>query len=366
MSIKIPVYQPCLDGKEKEYVLDCLESNWISSRGAYIKRFEDAFSSYLGIQHSISVSNATVGLHLALVTLGIGEGDEVIVPTFTYIASVSTISQTGARPVFVDSLFPTWQMDPEQVKKKITPRTKAIMAVHLYGHPCDMDALTAIAKEAGIFLIEDCAEAMGSQFQDKNVGTFGDISVFSFFGNKTITTGEGGMLVTNNETLWEKAYHYRMHGLAKYREYWHDVLGYNYRMTNICAAIGLAQLENIAEKIARKRKLAFSYMEKLKDVPVTFHSETEKVFHTFWMVSILTETPAEREELRTFLQHEGIETRPTFYPVHTMPMFSQKYMKMPVAEILGHNGINLPSFPALTGEQLDEICAIIRSYFATK
>jgi len=362
-AIKIPIYQPALDGNEKKYVNDCLDSNWISSRGKYITLFEDAFSAYVGIEHSISVCNATVGLHLALVTLGLGEGDEVIVPSFTYIASVSTICHTGAKPVFVDSVRDTWQVDPEAVRKKITPATKAIMAVHIYGHPCDMEALSAIAKEYGIFLIEDCAEAFGSKFKGKNVGTFGDISVFSFFGNKTITTGEGGMIVTHNETLFEKAYHYKMHGLAKYREYWHDTLGYNYRMTNICAAIGLAQLEHAGEKIAAKRKLAENYMLRLEGAPVEFHKETEHVFHTYWMNSILTETPIIREQLREHLKTKGIETRPTFYPVHTMPMFSHKYMKLPVAEILGHNGINLPSWPALKDEDIDFICDGIKEFY---
>ncbi len=263
MSFRIPIYQPSLDGNEKKYVNECIDTSWISSRGDFIKRFEDEFTEFIGVNHAISVSNGTVALHLALVTLGIGQGDEVIVPSFTYIASVSTICHAGATPVFVDSLEDTWQMNPEDVKRKITSKTRAIMVVHLYGQTCEMDELVSIAKENNIFLIEDCAEAFGSKYNNKMAGSFGDIACFSFYGNKTITTGEGGMVVTNDETLWDRAYHLRMHGLAKYRQYWHDVLGFNYRMTNICAAIGLAQLENAKEKIFKKRELAEKYTELL-------------------------------------------------------------------------------------------------------
>lgn len=363
MNFKIPIYQPELTGNEKKYVNECLETNWISSRGQFIKKFEDAFCKFVGASHAVSCSNGTVALHLALVTLGIGEGDEVIVPSFTYIASVSTIVMTGATPVFVDSLEDTWQLNPEHVRKKITSKTKAIMAVHLYGHACDMDSLSAIAKEYNLFIIEDCAEAFGSKYKNKHVGTFGDISTFSFYGNKTITTGEGGMLITNDETLFDRAYHLRMHGLAKYREYWHDVIGFNYRMTNICAAIGLAQLELAEDKIQRKRKLAELYAKKLHSLPVQPHKENKDVFHSYWMYSILVDTPEERENLREHLKNNSIETRPTFYPVHTMPMFSQKYQKLPVAESLGWRGINLPSWPGLKENNLDEIVDCIRDFF---
>jgi perosamine synthetase len=366
MEYKIPIYKPSLDGNEKKYVNECLDSSWISSRGEFISRFENEFRKFIGVEHATAVSNGTVALHLALVTLGIGPGDEVIVPSFTYIASVSNISQTGAIPVFVDSLENTWQMDPKDIKRKITPKTKAIMAVHLYGHPCEMDELVKIAKENDIFIIEDCAEAFGSTYNGRYVGTFGDLSIFSFYGNKTITTGEGGMIVTNDETLYDRAYHLKMHGLAKYREYWHDVLGFNYRMTNICGAIGLAQLEKAGEKIAKKRQLAGWYNEALKDLPVKPHGEFGNVFHSYWMYSILTGSPDERDGLRDFLKNAGIETRPTFLPVHTMPMFSHRYQKLPIAEYLGWHGINLPSYPALTKDLVEFIAANIGKYYSTK
>jgi len=363
MNNNIPIYQPSLDGNEKKYVNECLDTSWISSRGEFIPRFENEFRKFIGIEHATAVSNGTVALHLAIVTLGIGLGDEVIVPSFTYIASVSTIAITGATPVFVDSLEDTWQMDPQDVKRKITPKTKAIMAVHLYGHPCDMDELVKIANENSLFLIEDCAEAFGSTYKKKHVGTFGDLATFSFYGNKTITTGEGGMLVTNDETLYDRAYHLKMHGLAKYRQYWHDVLGFNYRMTNICAAIGLAQLEKANEKILKKRLIVKWYNESLQNLPIKHHGEFGEVFHSYWMYSILVESPQIREDLRKYLSEKGVETRPTFFPVHTMPMFSQKFQKLPIAEYLGWHGINMPSWPGLTQDNIKYISDEISNFF---
>lgn len=364
MKYKIPIYRPALEGNEKKYVNECLDTNWISSRGGFIEKFEKSFADYIGCNYAATVSNGTVALHLALVTLGIGASDEVIVPSFTYIASVSSIVYAGAVPVFVDSLEDSWQLDPEDVKKKITPKTKAIMAVHLYGHPCEMDEIMKIAKEYNLFVIEDCAESLGSTYKGKHCGTFGDISTFSFYGNKTLTTGEGGMVVTNDETLHDRAYHFKMHGLAKYREYWHDVIGFNYRMTNICAAIGLAQLENLSSRIERKRKLAEFYIKCFKDLSLSYHKETGDVFHSYWMFSVQTEHPNQRDELRDHLKLNGIETRPSFYPVHTMPMFAAKYRKLPVAEKLGWCGINLPSFPTLTQDEQNYICEKIKEYYS--
>jgi len=364
MNYRIPLYQPSLDGNERKYVTECLDSTWISSKGKFIKLFEDEFAKFIGVNHATTVSNGTVALHLALTTLGIREGDEVIVPSFTYIASVSSISHTGATPIFVDSLTDTWQMNPDDVRRKITPRTKAIMVVHLYGHPCEMNELTKIAREHNIFLIEDCAEAFGSQYEGKHVGVFGDMAVFSFYGNKTITCGEGGMVVTNDETLYDRAYHLKMHGLAKHREYWHDVLGFNYRMTNICAAIGLAQLENAKEKISMKRQLMIWYNELLHGLPVTPHGESANVFHSYWMYSILVGNPELRDALRSNLAASGIETRPTFFPVHTMPMYARRYQRLPVAESLGWRGVNLPSWPGLSKEHVGEIAAVIVQFFS--
>jgi len=366
MKIEIPIYQPSLTGNEKKYVNDCLDSTWISSKGKYIAAFEDSFAAYLGVNHAASVCNGTVAIHLALLALGIGPGDEVIVPTLTYIASVNAISYTGATPVFVDSLAGTWQMNPEDVKKKITAKTKAVMAVHLYGHPCDMDELVLVCKQHSLFLIEDCAESTGSTFNGRLTGTFGDIATFSFFGNKTITTGEGGMVVTNDETLYDRVFHFKGQGLAKHRQYWHDVIGYNYRMTNICAAIGLAQFEQLDYFLKRKRQVANWYKQYLDNQVTTFHGEEKNVYHSYWMCSILVETPAQREQLRDVLAAAGVETRPLFYPIHTMPMYSTKFQKHPVAENLGWRGINLPSYPLLEEEQIRYICKIINDHFTKK
>jgi perosamine synthetase len=294
--------------------------------------------------------------------LGIGPGDEVIVPTLTYIASVNAIVYTGATPVFVDSLADTWQMDPDDVVKKLTPKTRAVIAVHLYGHPCDLHSLRTICNDRGLFLVEDCAESIGSKYKDRQTGTFGDISTFSFFGNKTITTGEGGMVITNDETLHDRAVHFKGQGLAKHRQYWHDVVGYNYRMTNICAAIGLAQLEQVQTFIDRKIAIANLYRDGLKDSGILFHEQHADVLHTYWMCSILVQQPADRDPLREHLAAHGIETRPLFYPVHTMPMYSNKYQRHPVAESLGWRGINLPSYPSLTNDDVAFIVEKIVEY----
>lgn len=362
--IRVPVYQPSLSGREKEYVNDCLDSSWISSKGAYIQRFEAAFAKRVGVGHAASVCNGTVAIHLALVALGIGPGDEVIVPTLTYIASVNAIKYTGATPIFVDSCKDTWQIDPKDVRAKITPKTRAVMAVHLYGHPCDMDELLAISAEHDLFLVEDCAEALGTLYKGKHVGSFGHISTFSFFGNKTITTGEGGMVVTNDTTLNDRVVHFKGQGLAAHRQYWHDVVGYNYRMTNICAAIGLAQLEQMDGFLAKKRILAERYKAGLQGLPLSVHGEFGEVYHSYWMVSILLEDASRRDALKEFLAAKGIETRPLFYPVHTMPMYCERFQRHPVAEYLGWRGMNLPSWPDLPLETVDEICAAIREFHA--
>lgn len=330
-----------------------------------MKEFEQNFSAYVGTKYGTAVNNGTVALHLALLALGIGKGDEVIVPALTYVASVNTIRYTGATPVFVDSLADTWQIDPDDVEKKITKNTRAIIPVHLYGYPCDMDRIMEIAKKYNLFVIEDCAEAIGSEYRGRKVGTFGDIACFSFFGNKTITTGEGGMVLTNDATLYERSCRLKDQGTAKDREYWHDIIGYNYRMTNICAAIGVAQLGRVEEFIKKKIELAEYYMSRLENTPVVCHKNLNKenIRHTYWMFSILAKDAEERAALRNHMKADGIETRPTFYPAHTLPMYSEKYQKLPVAESLGWRGINLPSWPMLTKEQLDVVCNSIISYY---
>jgi len=362
-AIRIPVYRPDLSGNEYTYVNECLDSGWISSKGKFVSVFEKAFADYLGVEFATGVCNGTTALHLALLALGIGPGDEVIVPTLTYIAAVNAISYTGALPVFVDSLSADWQMDPADIARKITPRTRAIMVVHLYGHPCNMAEISALAKRHGLFVIEDAAEAFGASFDGRLVGGFGDISTFSFYGNKTITTGEGGMVVTNDPTLFDRAKHLKGQGLAEHRQYWHDVIGYNYRMTNICAAIGLAQLERCEDILQRKRKLADLYARNLAAAPVEIQGESPRARHSYWMVSILVPSLQDRDPLREALAAEGIETRPVFFPVHTMPMYAGRFQRHPVAEDIGWRGLNLPSWPGLSEGDVDEICMVIARYF---
>jgi perosamine synthetase len=362
-AIDIPVYQPFLEGNERKYVAECMESSWISSKGPYVAKFEQAFADFIGAKYAASVCNGTVALHLALVSLGIGPGDEVIVPTLTYIASVNAITYTGAHPVFVDSQEDTWQIEPEDVRKKISEKTKAILPVHLYGHPCPMDELIEISRQHDLFVVEDCAEATGSLYKGRHVGGFGHISAFSFYGNKTITTGEGGMIATNDETLLERVCHFKGQGLAKFREYWHDTIGYNYRMTNLCCAIGLAQLEQVANILSRKKQIFNWYSQNLANLPLTLHRAIGDVEHSYWMVSIVVESPHDRENLREYLKACGIETRPVFYPIHTMPMYSTKFQRHPVAEKIGWRGINLPSWPGLTEEHVSLISECIQRYY---
>ncbi len=362
MNYKYPVYQPNLNGNEKKYVQECLDSTWISSKGKFIKQFEDNFSNFTGIKNSVAVSNGTVALHVALLALGIGISDEVIVPTFTYIASVNAIKYVNAKPVFVDSDPRTWQIDPSKIRDKISRRTKAIMAVHIYGHPCEMDEIKRIANKYKLFIIEDCAEAIGTFYNGRHAGSFGDISTFSFFGNKAITTGEGGAVCTNDDNLADLSIRIKGQGLAKNQEYFHDIIGYNYRMTNICAAIGCAQLERIEEILDKKYKLAEYYIDSIKNLGIDYHKASENVKHSYWMFTILVNSEEERTKLRKFLSERGIETRPAFHPVHTMPMYLENE-SYPVAEDLSKRGVNLPSYPDLTKADISFITSTIASFY---
>ena len=366
MSYRYPVYQPSFSGEERRLVLDCIDSTWISSKGRYIGEFEQRFASYLGARHALSVSNGTVALHVALMALGIGPGDEVLVPTLTYIASANAVRYVGADVVFVDSEPGYWQIDPEDAERRITARTRAIMPVHLYGHACDMARIRALADKYGLLVIEDCAEAIGTEYEGRRVGTFGDISTFSFFGNKTITTGEGGMVVTGNDQFADLVNRLKGQGLAQDREYWHDLVGYNYRMTNICAAIGCAQIGRIDEIVERKQQIAGWYRDSLAGLPVEIHAVRPGTFHSYWMVSILTSESRDRDPLRAHLKAGGIETRPVFNPIHQMPMYAAPERHFPVAENLASRGINLPSYPDLSRADVEAIGASIRAYFGER
>lgn len=362
---RIPVYQPDLSGNERRYVLECIDSSWISSIGSFIGRFEEAVAQETGAPHAIAVCNGTVALHLALHCLGIGPGDEVIVPTFTYISSVNTIAQTGATPVFAESLSHDWNLDPADVARRISARTKAIMAVHLYGAPCDMAALTELANAHGLRVVEDCAEALGSRIGGRHVGTFGDIGTFSFFGNKTVTTGEGGMVIAGDDALAARLRMVKGQGQSLTRRYWHEMFGFNYRMTNVEAAIGLAQMERLEDIARRKAAIAQDYRTSLSGLPVVFQRCSPKVQSSNWLVSVALPAGSDREAVMTHMAACGIETRPVFYCAHEMPMYARPGEKFPVAQDLAARGISLPSYPALSKADVARVCQALAGALAT-
>lgn len=351
----IPVAEPSLGREELENVVKALESGWISSKGEYIQRFEEKFSEYCGCKHGIATSNGTTALHLALTALGIGRGDEVLVPTLTFISTANAVTYTGAKPVFVDSHRRYWCMDPEKMEEKITKKTKAVIPVHLYGHPCDMDPIKEIAREHDLKIIEDAAEAHGAEYKKKKVGSLSDISCFSFYGNKIITTGEGGMCLTDNKKLTEKMRILRDHGMNPEKKYWHDVVGFNYRMTNLQAAIGLAQLEKIDRFIEKKREIAALYNSLLRDSDLVLPPEEKWAKNVYWMYSILVEG---RDKLIEKLRRKGVDSRPFFPPIHQQPCHKTKD-KLLVAEELSKKGLNLPSSVTLKEEEIKKIAAVI-------
>ncbi|MEA2018958.1 MAG: aminotransferase class I/II-fold pyridoxal phosphate-dependent enzyme, partial [Campylobacterota bacterium] len=321
-----PVAIPNLNGNEFKYLTDAFLSTWISSQGEYINRFEENFSNYCDTKYGVAVSNGTVALHLALITLGIGEGDEVIVPDLTFAATINTVLHANATPVIVDVEEKSWCIDPKEIEKAITPKTKAIIPVHIYGQSCDMVAIMDIAKKHNLKVIEDCAEAHGAMQNNQKVGSFGDIGCFSFFGNKVITTGEGGICVTNSLELDEKMRVLRDHGMSKTKRYWHDVIGYNYRMTNLQAAIGLAQLERIEDIHKNRRKYENNYKDILDNSKFTFQNDIEGHRRITWLVSVLLDENINREEYIQNLKEKGIDARPFFYPLSDMDIY-KKYCK---------------------------------------
>jgi len=360
----IPIAAPVLAGNEKKYVMDCLNSTWISSVGKYVKWFEESFAEFCGAKHAVSCSNGTAALHLALMALGVGPGDEVIVPTLTFVATANAVTYCGARPVFIDSEPETWNLNPDLLEKKITPRTKGIICVHLYGHPVDMDPVLKIAYRHGLFVLEDAAEAHGAEYKTQPVGSLGDIATFSFYGNKIIVTGEGGMVVTNNDNLAHKVRQLKGQGMDRQRRYWFPTVGYNYRMTNIQAAIGLAQLEKADWHIQRRREIASWYYERLREVSgLILPVEKEWAKNVYWMFSIVLDknTSIDRDEVMVALREEGIETRPFFYPIHTLPPYQRfaEEADFRVANRLSARGINLPTWAGLKKGDIDLICEVL-------
>ncbi|HVR88209.1 MAG TPA: DegT/DnrJ/EryC1/StrS family aminotransferase [Candidatus Limnocylindria bacterium] len=370
---RIPVCEPALDGNELTYITDAVRSGWISSGGDYLRRFEEGFARYVGVGQGIGTTSGTTALHLALAALGVGSGHEVIIPDFTMIASAFAVCYCGAMPVFVDADPETWNMDVAQLAAKIGPRTKAIMAVHIYGHPTDMDPLLALARTKRIAVLEDAAEAHGALYKGRRCGSLADLAAFSFYANKAITTGEGGMVVTNDAALADECRSLRNLSFPRTggRVYLHDRIGFNYRMSNLQGALGLAQLERIDTYVAARRAHAARYAERLAAVrALQLPAERPWATSSYWMYAVVLrdEAPIGRDELAARLAADGIETRPFFQPMHVQPALLRYGASgagaYPVADRLAARGLYLPSGSDLTDAQIDRVCGAVARHLA--
>ena len=356
----IPVNTPLLSGNELKYVSECIETGWISSEGPFIKQFEDNFSNYIGLDYGIAVSNGSAALDIAIKALGISNGDEVIVPTFTIISPVQSIVTAGGTPVLVDSDLTTWNMDVNQIEAKISSKTKAILVVHIYGLPVEMDLILNLCEKYNLLLIEDAAEMHGQTYNNQKCGSFGDISIFSFYPNKHITTGEGGMILTNNSELALKCQ--KLRNLAfepNGRRFVHNEIGWNYRMTNLQAALGIAQLENIEFHINRKREIGQKYMSGLKEINM-FQlpmEKTEFASNIYWVFGLLAETENIQQKMVAYLSENQIGTRPFFWCMHEQPVFNKMGLfigeRYPNAEKMARSGFYLPSGLGLKDTEID-------------
>lgn len=357
---------PVLGERELAYTSEAIRSGWISSLGRYVTDFEARFSEYCGVHYGIGVSNGTAALHVALASLGVGPGDEVIIPTLTHVACANMVKLTGAKPLLADSEWNTWGVSRSSLEIKITPRTKAIMVVHLYGHPVDMSPILEIAERRSLAVIEDAAEAHGAEYRDRKAGGLGTLGCFSFYANKIITTGEGGMVVTDDPELALRCRKLRDQAYENERRFWHTEMGYNYRLTNVQAAIGVAQLERIEEFIETRRRNARLFNQLLQGVPgVSLPPEADWARNVYWMYSIVIGEAfgMTRDALMDYLRAYNIESRPFFYPVHLQPLYRSHYEgeRFPVAEMLSERGLNLPSGNELTEKQVHYIAGVIRS-----
>jgi len=368
MRVRIPICRPVIGERELYYVTKAVEEGWIA-KGRYISEFEQRFANYCGCKYGVAVCNGTAALHLALASLDVGKGDEVIIPAFTMAAVAFAVAYTGAKPVLVDADPETWCMSVDEVEWAITDRTRAIIPVHIYGHPCNMDELLAIAEEHNLLIVEDCAEAHGAEVRGKKVGSFGDMGCFSFYTNKIITTGEGGMIVTDDRSL---AFRARYLGDMAFEpepelRFFHQEIGYNYRLTNLQAALGLAQLERIESFIKARRRNAGLYTELLAEIDgITLPVEEKWAKNVYWMYGILIEDDfgISRDKLMLRLAEKGIETRPFFTPMHQLPCFRSRGLfenaRYPVAERLGRRGLLLPSGSDLTPEEIEYVVNAIK------
>jgi len=368
----IPVNTPVLNGNELKYLTQCIETGWISSEGPFIADFEKKFSSYIGKSYGVAVSNGSAALDIAVKALQIGPGDEVIMPTFTIISPAQSIVTAGATPVLVDSDPITWNMDVEQIEAKITDKTKAILIVHIYGLPVDMDPVITLAKKYNLKLIEDAAEMHGQTYKGKMCGTFGDISIFSFYPNKHITTGEGGMLLTNDENLFERCK--KLRNLCfepNGPRFIHHELGWNYRMTNLQAALGLAQLEQIKGFIHKKREMGLKYQNGLQNlVEKDFQlplKQNEYAENIYWIFGLVAPNEMQKNSLLAYLNQEKIGSRPFFWCMHEQPVFQKmglfKNEQYPIAEKLARNGFYIPSGLGLSDLEIDKVIDALQTFF---
>jgi len=349
---KINIAQPSFLGNEKKYLVDTIDSGWISSIGPYIEKFEAEFARYHGVKHAVATHNGTIALHLALVAAGITSGDEVIVPDFTFVATANSVRYCNARPILADVERDDWNLSPEAVTANITSKTKAIIPVHLYGNPARMNELRAIAKQYNLIIIEDCAEALGAIYQGERVGTMGDIGCFSFFGNKIITTGEGGMCITNNDELAERMRILRDHGMNRSKKYWYDLLGFNYRMTNMQAAVGLAQLEQIDSLLKTRDEIYRTYKNAFSRCKEIVLQENHHQLSVNWIFTLRMQGLSEeqRDAVMADLKAQNIDSRPVFYPIHQMDFYQNGdfFRSSPEnSKLISREGISLPTFIGL-------------------
>ena len=369
----IPVCEPLLSERETELVLDCLRSGWISSTGDYLKKFERGWATYCGMQHGIAVCNGTAALLIAARLLELKPGDEVIMPAFTIISCAQAITECGGVPVLVDSDPVNWQMDISQIRRKITPKTRAIMVAHIYGHPADMNPIMDLADKFGLKVIEDAAEAHGAEYRSHKCGGLGDVSVFSFYANKLITTGEGGMVLTRTDDLAQKARSLRNLCFKQSRRFSHDTLGYNFRMTNMQAALGVAQLERIEQIIDRKRAIAQAYTERLREVDgIALPVEEKWAKNIYWVYGIVLDksTGINAARFGECLSQKRIGTRPFFLGMHEQPIFQKMGLFMadqfPVAERLSRQGLYLPTGLPIKASEIDRVCDAVKACLQTE
>lgn len=362
----LPVNRPLLNGREKELLIECIETGWISSDGPFLSEFESKFSSYLGVDFGIAVCNGTAALETALFAVGIGKGDEIIMPSFTIISCALVAVRLGGIPVLVDVEPETWNMDISQIESRITPRTKAIMAVHIYGHPVDMDPLLDIARRYNLIVIEDAAEAHGAEYKGRKCGSIGSIGCFSFYANKIITTGEGGMVVTSNAEMAARARSYRNLCFQPKRRFLHDELGHNYRMTNLQAALGVAQMERIEEFVQIKRKLGSYYCERLRLIKgIKCQIEKPWAKSVYWMYCIELDWAfgLGADQMIVALDEKGIDSRPFFLGLHEQPALNKlglfKEEHYPVTERIARQGLYLPSSLTLTEREIDQVISAL-------